>query len=155
MKVTMMQNVETIQDILVEKVMIREVVSLPYNALMKETQAIFNAFSFHHIIITDEMGKLYGILSREDLKLLLHWASKIGLKESNTANNKLLDSLEVKYLCETHPLSISPLQTLAHCYEIFRENKVRALPVINPDEEILGIITTFDLLKVAYSSHQS
>jgi len=58
----------------------------------------------------------------------------------------------IKSRMSTYPLTIGPDESLSDAHSYMLEQKVRHLPVVKPDEKMLGLITEDDLLKAEPSS---
>ncbi|MBK9742993.1 MAG: CBS domain-containing protein [Saprospiraceae bacterium] len=63
----------------------------------------------------------------------------------------MLSSNLAKDVMQTNVIKVSPDDTIQRCVQIFRENYFRALPVVNDEGQLQGIITTYDLMILAYS----
>jgi signal-transduction protein with cAMP-binding, CBS, and nucleotidyltransferase domain len=53
----------------------------------------------------------------------------------------------VRDVMTTRVMSATPHQTVGHVRDLMARKKIQALPVIGPEEEILGIVTATDLLR--------
>jgi CBS domain-containing membrane protein len=111
---------------------------------------LFDKEPIHHIPVIDDNGCLVGVLSKSDLLLVLDWGTKFNLKSSQVINDTLLNSNTASEICTTNIMSVKPEDTLQMCYELFRENYFRSLPVIDSEKRLLGIITPFDLMTAAF-----
>ncbi len=106
--------------------------------------------AIHHLPVVDEDGCLIGIISKSDLLLVLDWGTKFNLKSSHVINDTLLNSNTALEICSKNVMAVRPDDTLQSCYELFRENYFRSLPVIDEEDKLLGIITPFDMMTAAF-----
>ena len=59
-------------------------------------------------------------------------------------------SLLVKEVMSKQVATLGPEDTLELAAGFFRENMFHALPVVDEDNMLIGIVTTYDLLNYAY-----
>lgn len=133
----------------VKDIMTKNLVTVYPTATANEVKAIFNKYSFHHIPVIDRGGKLLGIISKEDF-------SKIAYVLSMNTSGKTFSALKYQSLEATdfmtkYPLSLDPDDTIGLAADIFMANKFHALPIVE-DDELLGMVTTHDLLMYSFSS---
>lgn len=122
-------------------------------ALMDDTmESVANQLIQHkinHVPVVDTDGNLQGIVTRNDLELLKDWGTEIGLPLSEKKNLRLLSTSLASERMSEILVTVSPEDTLGHCASIFLDNVFHALPVVE-GEKLVGIITTYDLLRIAY-----
>lgn len=111
------------------------VVSSPFQTidevadLMMETQ-------MQQLPVVSE-GKLLGMITSYDL-----WkATRSGDK------SKLL----VKDVMTTKVVRITPKDKVGTAAELFADRRFKTLPVVNLDNELKGVVTAFDVIKVAFN----
>lgn len=89
-----------------------------------------------------EDGKFIGLVTSYDL-----WR--------RYENNASLSHLKVKDVMNTHVIKISPVDKVGTAAELFADNRFKTLPVVNLDNELKGVVTAFDLIKVAFKEEYS
>lgn len=136
-------------DVTVENVMSKDLKSIGPFTTMKEVDEIFKGHNFHHLPIIDENKMLLGMISKYDLQLLKHWGTKQKLDVAISLNEKILSSQFAKDFMSRSMVTVSPSNSLEYCALAFKENRFHSLPVVE-NEKLVGIITTFDLINVAY-----
>lgn len=136
----------------VQDVMTQDLIKVKQDTILKEVKILFDNKNIHHIPVINDQNKFVGIISKTDLMLLLDWGTKLNLPSSMRRNTFLLTSNLAKDIMETNVLKLKPDDVIQRCVQIFRENYFRALPVVNDQEELVGIITTYDLMILAYSN---
>ncbi len=113
-----------------ESGMIIDPVTLSPDAKVSDAQALMRKYSIGGIPIT-EGGKLVGILTNRDLRF-----------EKN--NNRL-----VSELMTTKNLILAPIGTsLEQAKDILQGNKIEKLPVVDDHNNLVGLITYKDIMKV-------
>jgi CBS domain-containing protein len=106
------------------------------SALMKER-------GIRHLPVV-ENGRLVGIVSRSDLRE----ASISASANADTYEfNFLLSKLAVGRLMTRKVFTITPDALIVQAAELMTERKIAALPVVDPDGSVAGIVTESDLLR--------
>lgn len=134
----------------VKEVMTTEVITVRENDVMSKVENLMNEHKFNHIPIVDDQNNLMGILTRNDIQLLKDWGTNLNLRTSLKANEQLLNSNTADDRMNRNIVKVSPEDTLEVCADIFKENLFHALPVTD-NNKLVGIITTYDLINVAYT----
>jgi CBS-domain-containing membrane protein len=133
----------------VKSAMTTEVLFVDANETMDKVETVFNTHPIHHLPVLNN-GQVVGMLSKTDYLKILHGLTLFKSKKSEEVNKALLRSLLVKEVM-THPaVTIGPERTLQFAADIFKENLFHAVPVVDDEGELLGILSTFDLLVEAY-----
>ena len=132
-------------------VMSTELITVKQDTVLKDVNQIFENENIHHIPVVANDGHFMGIISKSDILLLLDLGTKLSLPASIRKNFFMLSSNLAKDVMQTNVIKVSPEDTIQRCVQIFRENYFRALPVVNDEGQLQGIITTYDLMILAYS----
>lgn len=135
----------------VKEVMTTSLITVRPDTILKDVKNIFDAENIHHIPVATEQGVFLGIISKSDLLLLLDWGTKLNLPASLRKNSFLLMSNLAKDIMESNVLCISPDDNIQKCVQIFRENYFHALPVVDESNQLVGMVTTYDLMILAYT----
>ena len=133
----------------VGQIMTTEVIFLSPDDTMDKVQQIFNTHNIHHIPIIDE-DKVVGIVSQSDYLKLLHGFTLFKTHKSEEYNYAIMRSLLIKEVMTKQVATINPEDTIEFAAGFFRENLFHALPVVDKNGGLVGIITTFDLLNYAF-----
>ena len=139
-----------IRSMQVKEVMTSDLITISENALMREVDQIFKDNNFHHLpVLKESSNQLCGIISLVDVALLKDWGTRLNLQASLKTDEKLFSSLLAADVMKKQPVCISPEAIIDECVDLFEENAFHALPVIKNDE-LVGLITTYDLIRLAY-----
>jgi len=95
----------------------------------------------HIPIVSGE--KVVGIITSNDLNRL----SLGELFENQGGNDAFLDMFTIERLMHIHPVTISDDTTIREVAEVFANSNFHALPVVNEEEQLVGIVSTTDVLK--------
>ncbi len=112
-------------------------------------EAIHNLFErngFHHIPVL-EKAKLVGIISKTDYLKIRHMLATTWSGE--TICQDMYKEMQAHDIMTANPLTIESGDTIGLAADIFKANALHALPVVD-DGELVGIVTTHDLLTYAF-----
>lgn len=120
------------------------------NTTMDKVAEIFTTHSFHHIPIVNEDGMVIGIISSTEQHMLEDHFTLFKRKESQVANDKIMRSLLAKEVMTKKVATVRPDDTLDYAVDIFRENLFHALPVVDKNKKLVGILTPYDVMTWAF-----
>lgn len=103
--------------------------------LLADARDLFESTGMHHVPVVDN-GELVGILSATDF-LKLH------LLKSSVP----LDKAKVRHIMQANPVVLPYSATLRDAADKFLVGEFHALPVIDDDGTVVGIVTTSDLVQ--------
>ena len=135
----------------VKEVMTSPVVSLHPSDSMERAAVIFENQNFHHIPIVDDDRKVVGMLSRHDYYKILNTFTIFNTENSKVANETTLKALLTRDVMTKQLAIINIDDSLEKVIGIFQENLFHALPVVNDEKELVGILTTFDVLNLVFT----
>ncbi len=133
-----------VADIMTEKVIV-----VRPEETMDAVQDIFRKNNIHHIPVLDR-GRVVGMISHSDYLKLLHGFTLFKTKKSDEYNDAILRSLLVREVMTRQVATLGPEDTVELAAGFFRENLFHALPVVDEENMLVGIVTTYDLLNFAY-----
>jgi len=116
---------------------------------MTEVDKIFKTYDIHHIPVVDEDYSIIGIVSKSDYLRTLHGLTLFKVAKAEAYNEAMLRSMLVEEVMTRQLAQIRPEAPLSLAADMLMENLFHALPVVE-GKRLVGIITTFDLLKIAY-----
>jgi len=98
---------------------------------------------FRHLPVVDKEGKLIGMLSDRDIRLVRSSLAFVGKEDAMVQ----LWSLAVQQAAVFDPISVKPETTLKEAAELMLRWHVGGLPVADDKDKPIGIITYTDLLR--------
>ena len=137
-------------NIKVKDIMTTDVISVLESDSMKTVSDIIKTSKIHHVPVTDDDNNLLGIISKLDVVLLQDWGTNLNLRSAIKTNEQVFRSQTAGKRMTTQMAKISPDDTFETCADIFKENLFHCLPVLD-EGNLVGIVTTYDLIKVAYT----
>ena len=87
----------------------------------------------HHLPVVNDTGLLVGIVTERDLLLA---AAHYGTAD-----------IEVAEIMHKGALTASPEMTIAQAAQLMLQKRIGGLPVVDAQQQVIGIITETDLLK--------
>ncbi|MBK8969326.1 MAG: CBS domain-containing protein [Lewinellaceae bacterium] len=112
---------------------------------MEEVRKVFEKRGFHHVPVV-ENAKLVGLVSYTDYLHLVRSVFDNNMEVRN--NEKVLHATVVREVMTTDLLCLSKNDTVEDALRIFKANQFHSLPVVDEHDNLVGIITTYDLMKV-------
>ena len=106
-----------------------------------ELVRLFHAKEFRHLLVTDETGKLKGVISDRDV-IRCFGPGKYPKQE-------LLAQIRAERVMSTDVVTISPAMTLERAVMVMLEQGVSCLPVVI-GEKLVGILTNTDVQVVLH-----
>ena len=135
----------------VGQVMTTRLVTLGPNDTMNKTQEIFRKNNIHHIPIVQDK-KVVGIISKTDYLKILHGFTLFKTQKSELYNSAILRSLLTSEVMTKQVATLHPNDTIEVAAGFFKENLFHALPIVDDNSNLVGIITTYDLINLAFIS---
>lgn len=133
----------------VSDVMTSDLITIHPKEPMTEVDKIFREYEIHHIPVVDEDYSIVGMLSKSDYLRTLHGLTLFKVAKAEAYNEAMLRSLLVEEVMTRQVAQIRPDAQLSLAADMLLENLFHALPVVE-GKRLVGIVTTFDLLKLAY-----
>lgn len=132
----------------ISDIMTRQVVTVKPDMSIIHVHDIFNKNTFHHLVV-QENGKVIGIVSKSDYYQVRHmlsisWGGEIRVQE-------WFANICIRDIMTKDPMFIDPSDTIGLAADIFMVNRFHCLPVVD-DGDLVGVITSHDLLAYAYKS---
>lgn len=107
----------------------------PGDSLQKAKDILFSK-RIHHLPVVDGR-KLVGIITTYDLVRLDRPFSDY-------------DRIKVKEVMTTKIATLEPSEKIGAAAEVFLENLFHGLPIVDEKGDLMGIVTTFDILKYQF-----
>lgn len=127
----------------VSKIMTTKLITVSQSDLLNVIKEIFDEHSFHHIPVT-EKGKIIGIVSKVDfLSKVYEFAAK-----ENMTGEEVLKVKQVKDIMTTKLAKIESSTRINVALDVFSRNLFHALPIVADDDELVGLITTHDIIQM-------
>jgi len=128
----------------VNRLMTEAVLSVDVSAPLSEALRLFAEYPVHHLPVV-RGATLVGMLSSADVMKLEGFLPKNG-----KASREYLDQRFRIDMLMRHPaISVLPHQSVEDAARLMVTHAIHALPVVNSQEQLLGIVTTTDMMQAA------
>ena len=133
----------------VKMIMTADVISVKPETTMDEVSFLLKSQNVHHIPVVQN-DTVVGMISTTDLHKLEHHFTLFKTRNADSVNQSVMRSMLAREVM-SHPVAtIKSEATLASAAAFFRENLFHALPVVDGQNKLVGIITPYDLMNYAY-----
>ena len=127
----------------VSEAMSRQVRTVEMDDTLQTIKLIFDNADFHHLLVV-EAGRLMGVISDRDL---LRAVSPYVNSPAERPRDLQTLHRKAHQIMTRHPITVSPDDPLSAAVEPLLERRVSALPVIDGDWKLHGILTWRDVLR--------
>jgi acetoin utilization protein AcuB len=129
----------------VSRSMTRRVVTVGPHTSVFEAQELMSQHRVRHLPVVEEEDKLIGIVSDRDIRSALPFhCFKDGISAEERGK---LEGLKVKDIMTRKVFTISPGFTIQDALLMIQNSKVGALPVVDEEGRLKGILSVRDLLR--------
>jgi acetoin utilization protein AcuB len=121
----------------VSTIMTKELITIHPDDKLSMVLEAFKTKKIHHLPVIED-GKLVGLITTSDLMWL----------------NRSFDdysSIQVSDVMTRKLATLEPSAKIGTAAEIFLENWFHALPIVDENELLVGIVTSFDILRYNYN----
>ncbi|MCP3933163.1 MAG: CBS domain-containing protein [Bacteroidetes bacterium] len=133
----------------ISEIMSEKLITVNQAESISKIAEVFRKHTIHHIPVV-ENGKLIGIISKMDFMKI---SQGLSLSNKNTQGKEDEDqfkSLQAEDVMTRQVVKLSPEDKISYAVDIFRENLFHALPIVDNKAQLVGILTTYDLLNYAF-----
>jgi CBS domain-containing protein len=134
----------------IASIMTRNVIFVHPEDTMQRVDELFSSNNIHHVPVLDDQGRVVGIISKSDYLKILHGFTLFKTEKSVEYNKAILRSLLVGEVMAKQVATLQPEDTVEIAAGYFRENLFHAIPVVDRQKKLVGILTTFDMLNFAF-----
>jgi acetoin utilization protein AcuB len=127
----------------VSRSMTRNVITVDPEAGILDAQELLAKNNIRHLPIINQDRQLIGIVTDRDIRSALPYR----FYDVPQNERDKIAALKVKDIMSKEPLSISPTYTIQDALLMIQNSKVGALPVVDDDRRLKGIISVRDLLR--------
>lgn len=137
-------------DLKVKDIMTNSVITLSPDDYVTKVEEIFKTNNIHHIPIVDEDNKVVGIISKTDFLMACQSLTFYNKDFKDEKNQRLFRSLLTSDLMTKQVAKLNEEDSVMVAAGIFKENLFHALPIVNANNKLVGIVSMLDLINYAY-----
>ncbi|MFH2057607.1 MAG: CBS domain-containing protein [Pseudomonadota bacterium] len=124
--------------------MVKHVITIDEAMLVFKAKELMLASQIRHLPVVDKENRVIGIVTDRDIRSAMPDSL---LKVSNTEECRTdISQKKVGEIMTRNPITISPMDTIQDVLLIIKKEKVGALPVVDAEGKLKGIISVQDLL---------
>lgn len=120
----------------VNTIMTTDLITINPEDRLDTVRQVFMENAVHHLPVVNE-GKIVGIVTTYDI-----WKNEIAPQDYATT--------EVKQIMTTNIAKIGPQDKIGTAAELFLDKRFHALPIVDEEGNLLGIVSSFDVLLYEY-----
>ena len=129
----------------VDKSMTKRVITIKPETSLLEARSLMNQHQIRHLPVTDEENTLVGIVTDRDVRSA---TPSILLDDFDSAKEReRLAKITVRDIMSKTPATLKPMHTLQDALLIIQQKKVGALPVVDENNKLRGILSVRDLMR--------
>lgn len=142
------------QSIPISRIMTTDLVVVKAPDSLKAAADAFRKNNIHHLPVVNEEGMLVGLLSKSDLlRVGSAWTAFQKKRDNASAAFDLFnEKITIGEIMTREVVRLKPADPVSVAVGIFRENLFHSLPIVE-DGVLVGLVTTFDLLKYAFEEN--
>lgn len=138
------------KNISIKQIMTTDVLFVGPNDLMSKVSDIFKSHDFHHIPVVEADGTVVGIISKSDYYRLQNTFTLFKRKDAEEYNQAVFRTLLAKEVMTSHVATLHPEDRIQIAVGIFKENLFHAMPIVDDQKKLVGMLSTYDLLNYAF-----
>ncbi len=122
---------------------------------MEKVDDLFSSHNIHHLPVVNDLGKVVGMVSKSDYLLLCDSMTKFSKQVGHEKNKRLFSAMLVEDVMTKQLATLKASNTVGLAVGFFRENIFHAIPILDEEDKLVGIVTTFDMLNFAFQEPSS
>ena len=136
----------------IEEIMSEEVTCINLDDRLSVVRELFIKHKFHNLMVTDSKNQLIAVISERDY--LKATNSNIELPAANEKDLAMLNK-RVHQIVSKKLVAIKQFSPFSEAIKTFHDTGMSCLPVINSNNQPVGVITSRDIIKWLYSKVNS
>ena len=129
----------------VSRSMTRKVITVEPDDGIFKAQELMAKHKIRHLPVIESDGRLIGIVTDRDIRSALPYA--FFKQPPSQAEKDSFAKLKIKDIMTRDPITISPTYTIQDALLMIQDSRVGALPVVDEEGILTGIISVRDLLR--------
>jgi len=133
----------------VTKAMTRKVITVRPEATLLDTRELMKGHKIHHMPVVEEGSKLVGIISDRDLRSAM--PSTLYYESGSERERAKLEKFKVRDVMTKNVITLSLRDTIQDALLLLLKYDIGALPVVDNDGRLVGLLAVRDLLRALVS----
>ena len=138
----------------VNDIMTKECITITKEKTINDAAALMMKYRIHGVPVVDEAGKLIGIVTETDFiskdksKIALGEFVKADFKKTLEANRSDEKTILVADIMSKPCFTVDPYFLVEDLMPLFAEKKFVTVPVILAENELVGVVTVSDMVRI-------
>lgn len=146
---SVVKNVQDVQDVPVESIMTTDARTVGGKDRVVDAVTTMRNLDIRIMPVVDDPGRIMGIVGIRDIANY-NWREKRRQTIGEVVGNSYPADVLVESVMIEEPVTIPPGTTVGEAAGIMLDRRISTLPVVD-DRELLGVVTTFDLVELVAS----
>lgn len=146
---SVVKNVQDVQDVPVESIMTTDARTVGGKDRVVDAVTTMRDLDIRIMPVVDDPGRIMGIVGIKDIANY-NWREKRRQTIGEVVGNSYPADVLVESVMIEEPVTIPPGTTVGEAAGIMLDRRISTLPVVD-DRELLGVVTTFDLVELVAS----
>jgi acetoin utilization protein AcuB len=129
----------------VSRSMTRKVITVGPETAVFKAQELMAESKIRHLPVVEPTGRLIGIVTDRDIRSAIPY--EFFKQHPSEEEKEKFSKLQIKDIMSKNPITISPTYTIQDALLMIQDAKVGALPVVDEENRLKGIISVRDLLR--------
>jgi acetoin utilization protein AcuB len=127
----------------IDEIMMRAPRTITSGTTIGEAWDVLGTLELRHLPVTNENRELIGIVSDGEFSI---WPTT-SLSTKRLENQTVPRDAPISTIMMGTPISVEPDDCVEDVYQLMHKIKAGALPVLGPDDEVVGIVSYLDILR--------
>ena len=129
------------QRVPISQIMAKVLIAVPTTKKISEVNQLLKDYDIRHIPVV-ESNRLVGIISVKDVLKIGYGAGEM----DQDALNAIYDAYKLEDIMTKNPVVASDETLIKEVAEMFSKQHFHSLPIVDKNQELVGIVTTTDLI---------
>lgn len=144
-----MNRINEVMNLPVSGIMTKKLITVIPTDSLQVVNDIFENHNIHHIPVVRHLD-LVGIISKTDFYKAIHGAKLENEESAVNYNKTIFSKFKAEDIMTKHVVIINSNDKIGVAAEIFLENYFHAIPIVNDDKELVGIVSSYDIVKLFF-----
>lgn len=133
-----------LRDTPIKEIMIKNVICVKKDDPFSQVEEKLRKNKIRHLPVVDRENHLIGIVTQRDL---YHAIAPRETESGDYYDKTQLDSILLEHHMTMNPLTLKPDSPLIEAVNVMATRKFGCIPIVNDQQELVGIVTQIDVLK--------
>jgi acetoin utilization protein AcuB len=144
-----MNRINEVMNLPVSEIMTKKLITVIPTDSLQMVNDIFESHNIHHIPVVRHLD-LVGIISKTDFYKAIHGAKLENSESVVNYNKTIFAKFKAEDIMTRNVVIINSNDKIGVAAEIFLENYFHAIPIVNDDSELVGIVSSYDIVKLFF-----